>query len=411
MKPKAKTSRITYNEAKAYLKSKNFKLLDDSFISSRYKHRLQCIICAEIRVASLALIKNRECACKKCFEEIRRTNAKKWTISDVQKECIKRNIACLSDVYVKDKANLKFKCLDPSCKNEWESTFNRIKNSKYGCRKCSFKYAGKLKQGVKRVRNKYDINLARTIASSNNLKLLSDTFIDINENLDFECIKCHERITKPLKYVKQTKKNCPTCRAKTTSYGLSLAELLILCSDKSTFEFIDNRKALRTPYKIKCRTCKSISIDGVKYIKRNKCRECLSEIANKNKNNTLQQRVKDLELKNSELISKALDGSKAEFLCYKCGEMYQKSLSADSNRIRCPKCYPKLGFTRDKDDINQLLEKTIFHCISDVRRKNGKVELACKVCNQSFESYYLQALKRKACPRCNEPSQDLTKIK
>jgi hypothetical protein len=137
-------------------KNKNIKVLTRTYKSNLTKMHFECLKCGYDWYTRFSNIKNLNQGCPKC------ANCVKYTIGDVDKECVSKNIKLLTRQYVNAHANMEFECL--KCNFKWNTNFDRIHNGNTGCPECSSCKT-----------EKYTINIAK--------KLLGQTFIKDNKLL------------------------------------------------------------------------------------------------------------------------------------------------------------------------------------------------------------------------------------
>lgn len=165
------------------------KCLSEIYINSKSKLKYKCGN-GHIWDAIPENTKNGNAWCPYCDDSL------PLTISEMKKMAIDRGGECLSDVYVNNHTNLKWKC---AVGHEWFAPPNSIKSAKTWCRECCDSM-------------KKNMDIMHEIAKKNKGKCLSDTYINGNTNLEWECEFGHRWFTKYNNIRKGTW--CPKCAPK-----------------------------------------------------------------------------------------------------------------------------------------------------------------------------------------------------
>lgn len=118
---------------------------------------------------------------------------KKYTINDMKKIAIEKGGDCLSQKYINNKTNLRWKC---SKGHEWNATPKNVKNHGTWCPECSS--------------NKLTIKEMHELAKSRGGKCLSEKYIGNQNKLKWKCSKGHEWEAAP-HHIKNSGTWCPKC--------------------------------------------------------------------------------------------------------------------------------------------------------------------------------------------------------
>ena len=143
--------------------------------------------------------------CKKCTGISQRR-----TIFDCKKLAEAHNGRCLSTIY-----NNNFEKLEWECENKhiWMASFNKISIGRW-CPHCSRKF-------------KHTIEVAKRIAIERGGLCLSDHYINLRENLIWQC-KFYHIWSASLNNIKNHNKWCPECAINAKKYDISVAKNIAL---------------------------------------------------------------------------------------------------------------------------------------------------------------------------------------
>ena len=126
---------------------------------------------------------------------------------------------CLSDIYVNNNSNLKWKC---DKDHIWYASANKIKTAKTWCPECN----GSKKKTIEEMHN---------IAESKNGKCLSNKYLGAHHKLLWECEKKHQWLAS-YHAVKTSNSWCPIC---SDSKGEKLIRMFL---EKNNINFIRQKK-------------------------------------------------------------------------------------------------------------------------------------------------------------------------
>ena len=187
--------------------------LSDSYISSKSKLEFKCCK-GHIWKAIPECIKNNKTWCPICINK----NIL-LTIEEMKKLAIERDGECLSDTYINNNTDLKWKCKNSHI---WYAPPNRIKSAKTWCLECS---------GSKRKTIEY----MREIAKEKNGKCLSEKYVGAHSNLIWECKKGHQW-SSSYHQIKTSNSWCPTCK---DSKGEKIIKIFL---DENNIKYIKQKR-------------------------------------------------------------------------------------------------------------------------------------------------------------------------
>lgn len=163
--------------------------------------------------------------CRKCFNQ-KMADERRIGIETARELARARGGECLSDVYERSGAPLKWKC-DKG--HEWETTYSNIRVGNW-CRKC-------FNESLK-----HDINTLHHWAESKGGKLISTEYTGIHEHVKWQCALGHEW-TASFGNVYHQNTWCPICSLKYETYCRRVFEHLFgLKFDKHRPSWLINTK-------------------------------------------------------------------------------------------------------------------------------------------------------------------------
>jgi len=141
------------------------------------------------------------------------------TIEEMKKLAIENGGECLSDTYINNSTNLKWKCKNGHI---WDATPNKVKSAKTWCLECS---GSKIKT----------IEYMQEIAKEKNGKCLSEKYVGAHSNLIWECEFGHQW-SAPYHLIKNHNCWCPTCK---DSKGEKIIKNFL---DENNIEYIKQKR-------------------------------------------------------------------------------------------------------------------------------------------------------------------------
>ena len=239
---------------------------------------------------------------------------KRHTIESLKKFAKSKNGKCLSNEYINSKTHLLWEC---SLGHKWEATSSNILKNKW-CPVCS---------GTK----KHSIEVFQTIAENKGGKLISENYVNIDENMEWECAKGHRWFASG-NNVKLKNTWCPICAG---NKKLGVKAMQTLAKKKNGTFLSKTYTKLSDKYLWKCEkghiwvsSGQSIKIKG------SWCPEC-SDI-NRYSINDLKIHAKNI---GGRLISKSYKDMDTKYLwSCKYGHQWKATWYKIKNGQWCPKC-------------------------------------------------------------------------
>jgi hypothetical protein len=168
---------VTLEDCIEYAEAKGGECLSDMYVNSRTKIQWRCIEGHEWEVPFGG--KRHKNWCRQC--KMKEAGLKhRSTLAEVMEVAKQRGGICLSTEYLPGDGKMHWKC--NACDKEWFATFHAVKYGTW-CGICPRK-----KRDAKR---RYTIDKVREIGVENGGKLLSDTYVNCEGKLEWECKERH----------------------------------------------------------------------------------------------------------------------------------------------------------------------------------------------------------------------------
>lgn len=172
--------RLTYKEVKNYIENHNCKLLEDEYINSSTKMRIQCS-CGTIFFRDFAHFKRGQNLCSKCRKELN-SKRKRLNYKEVKNYIEEHGCTLLSQDYKNYITKLEIKC---SCGKIFYKDLSHFKAGQDKCPEC-----GKKENTKKRI--KYTLEVAKELLKERNYKMINEEeYIDGYHPIKCKCSKGH----------------------------------------------------------------------------------------------------------------------------------------------------------------------------------------------------------------------------
>lgn len=191
--------KLTYEEVKKYINSKNCELLETNYINSSTKMKIRCS-CGNIFVKDFNHFKRGQDTCPSCSLD-RCKNKNKLSYKEVSEYISNHGCLLLSNDYNNNSEKLKIRC---QCGNIFYKDFGHFKRGQNRCPKCGHEINTK-----KRI--KYTLEVAKDILKERNYTIVNeDEYIDGHKKFKCRCSQGHEFITQ-ISYIVNNDIGCPRC--------------------------------------------------------------------------------------------------------------------------------------------------------------------------------------------------------
>ncbi|MFQ5687484.1 MAG: hypothetical protein ACE5GV_12585 [Candidatus Scalindua sp.] len=164
--------KLTIEEMRGIAKKRDGKCLSDLYVNTHTKLLWECAEGHQWKAVPTSIKSGKWCP--KCAVKDR-TEKSRGTIEEIQKVTEERGGKCLSDTYVNSQTKLLWECAEG---HKWEAIPNSIKRGSW-CPHC----AGSAKCTIEEMQR---------IAEERGGKCLSDTFVNLQTNLLWECAEGHQ---------------------------------------------------------------------------------------------------------------------------------------------------------------------------------------------------------------------------
>ena len=172
--------KLTYEEVKKYINSKNCELLETNYVNSSTKMKIRCS-CGNIFIKDFNHFKRGQDTCPSCSLD-RCKNKNKLSYKEVSEYISSHGCLLLSNDYNNNLEKLKIRC---QCGNIFYKDFSHFKRGQNRCPKCGHEINTK-----KRI--KYTLEVAKDILKEKGYEMLNENeYIDGYKPIKCKCSKGH----------------------------------------------------------------------------------------------------------------------------------------------------------------------------------------------------------------------------
>lgn len=177
-------TKLTINDIINELSKCNFSMIENTYDPKTYRFDCKCPLNHIINVNYYKWLKQKN-KCSTCPKNNTNHSRKPMTLMEVKELFEDEECKLISTEYINRDTNLKYICKNG---HETSMTLHNWKNSKYKCNECA--------DIEKSNRNKYSYDFVKQEFEKRGFQLISKTYVNTLEKLDFICNKGHsETIT------------------------------------------------------------------------------------------------------------------------------------------------------------------------------------------------------------------------